>query len=116
MKILNNIGFDLDSFPTFFDIVELLMAQGIVFTSDATMSSAVNDERITSQVEKYVDLLVLIGLQDNKLVNTNQYLIACSICCAARKLSGISPDWPQELEQLTGLQLVHFSTIEKRIL
>ena len=32
--ILNEIGFDLDSHPPFFDIVEILMAQGILFTSD----------------------------------------------------------------------------------
>ena len=32
--ILNEIGFDMDSHPTFFVIVEILMAQGILFTSD----------------------------------------------------------------------------------
>jgi hypothetical protein len=71
VKILNHIGFDLDSFPAFFDIVEILMAQGIVFTNDNHLNSAVNDERITNQVEKFVDILVMICLQDHKLVNTN---------------------------------------------
>jgi hypothetical protein len=32
--ILNEIGFDLDSYPTFFDIVEIFMAQGILYTKD----------------------------------------------------------------------------------
>lgn len=62
MKILNHIGFDLDSFPAFFDIVEILMAQGIVFSNDSHNNSAVDDERITNQLEKYIDILVLIGL------------------------------------------------------
>ena len=32
--ILNEIGFDMDSFPTSFDIIEIFMAQGILFTTD----------------------------------------------------------------------------------
>ena len=32
--ILNEIGFDLDSYPSFFDIVEIFMSQGILYTSD----------------------------------------------------------------------------------
>ena len=32
--ILNEIAFDLDSYPTFFDIVEIFMAQGILYTND----------------------------------------------------------------------------------
>lgn len=85
MKILNLIGFDLDSFPSFFDIVEILMAQGIVFSSDTHMNNPVDNERSANLIEKYIDLFTLISLQDYKLVNTNQYLIACSICCAARR-------------------------------
>lgn len=33
-KILNEIGFDMDSHPAFFDIIEIFMAQGILYTSD----------------------------------------------------------------------------------
>lgn len=32
--ILNEIGFEMDSFPTYIDIVEILMTQGILFSSD----------------------------------------------------------------------------------
>lgn len=109
------MGFDLDSAPPFFDIIEIMMAQGIIFTNDQYNNGALNEERCTHQVEKHVDFFVLLSLQDYKLVNANQYLIACSILCATRKQCGISPEWPSELEQLTGLQYSHFAIYEKRL-
>ena len=75
-----------------------------------------DDARCAHLIEKYVDFFTLLSLQDHKLVNTNQYLIACSICSAARKQCNISPVWPPELEQLTRLQHSHFGNIEKRLL
>jgi hypothetical protein len=36
-------------------------------------------------LEKYVDFFSLLSIQDPKLVNTNNYLIACSIVSASRK-------------------------------
>lgn len=101
--LLNEIGFDLDSNPPFFDIVEILMAQGILYTSDQHFQSPVQDQRCVNLLEKYVDYFVLLSLQDHKLVNSNQYLIACSVTSAARKQCNINPFWPPELEQLTGL-------------
>jgi len=32
--ILNTIDFDLDNYPVFYDIVEMFMAQGILYSSD----------------------------------------------------------------------------------
>ena len=69
--ILNEIGFDLDSYPTFFDIVEIFMAQGILYTTDQYQGGPVRDEQCTKLIEKYVDYFVLFSLQDHKLVNTN---------------------------------------------
>jgi hypothetical protein len=83
-QILNLIAFDLDTFPCFFDVVEMMMAQGVLYTSDMHLSSPVQDERCVHLIEKHIDFFVLLSLQDHKLVNTNQYLIACSIVCAAR--------------------------------
>ena len=96
--ILNEIGFDLDSYPTFFDIVEIFMAQGILYTKDQFCGGPVKDEQCTKLIEKYVDYFVLLSLQDHKLVNTNQYLIACAIVSASRKISNITPPWSPELE------------------
>ena len=42
--ILNEIGFDLDSYPTFFDIVEIFMAQGILYSKDQFCGGPVKDE------------------------------------------------------------------------
>lgn len=67
-------------------------------------------------MEKYIDFFSLLSLQDHKIVNTNQYLIACSIISAARKHCHLVPNWTSELVQLTGLQHQHFATIEKRII
>lgn len=55
-------------------------------------------------MEKYIDFFSLLSLQDHKIVNTNQYLIACSIISAARKHCHLNPVWTGELVQLTGLQ------------
>ena len=67
-------------------------------------------------MEKYVDFFTLLSVQDVKLMNTNHYLIACSVVSASRKYCNIHPIWSQELIQLTGLQHAHFSNIEKRII
>ena len=32
--ILNELGFDLDTYPTYFDVVEVFMAQGCLYTTD----------------------------------------------------------------------------------
>ena len=60
--ILNEIGFDLDSYPTFFDIVEIFMAQGILYTNDQYCGGPVKDEQCTKLIEKYVDYFVLLSL------------------------------------------------------
>jgi hypothetical protein len=116
--------FEFDTYPLFFDIVEMFMAQGVMFTSDmvisqqeagATVPIEANQKSVTL-MEKYIDFFSLLSLQDHKIVNTNQYLIACSIISAARKHCNMQPIWTPELIQLTGLQHQHFATIEKRII
>ena len=92
------------------------MAQGVLYTSDTYNGGQVQDEKFVHIMEKYIDFFVLLSLQDHKLANTNQYLIACSIVSAARGSCGIKPAWSVELEQLTGLQHSHFCNIEKRLL
>lgn len=82
--ILNTVSFDLDSYPSFFDIVEIFMSQGILYSSDKHFNGTINDEKCTKLVEKYSEYFVLLSLQDHKLVSTNQYLIACAIVSAAR--------------------------------
>jgi len=105
----------MDRAPAYFDMVEVLLAQGILYTTDQHFHSPVQDERCVNLLEKYIDFFLLLGLQDHKLVNTNQYLIACAVVGAARRQCNINPAWPPELEQLTGLQHTHFCNIEKRL-
>ena len=69
--ILNPIGFDMDSHPTCFDIIEIFMAQGVLYTTDQHFESPVQDERCVNLMEKYIEFFVLLSLQDHKLVNTN---------------------------------------------
>lgn len=95
------------------------MAQGVVYSTDLVDGMPLQgevEERMVRRIEKYVDFFVLLSLQDHKLVNTNQYLIACSIICAARAKMGLDAGWSSELEQLTGLQQSHFCNIERRLL
>ena len=93
----------MDSYPLFGDITEIFMAMGILFTNDQiktthsqTKQLIPNQETITL-CEKYIDVFSLLSLQDPKLINTNHYLIACSICSAARKYCNLSPVWTPEL-------------------
>ena len=115
------IKFELDTHPVFYDIIEIFMAQGILYTSDCIDRNGIQQpieatkESITL-VDKYIDYFMLLSLQDHKLINTNQYLIACSITSACRKHCSLNPLWSQELIQLTGLQHNHFCNIEKRLL
>jgi hypothetical protein len=97
------------------------MAQGIIYSSDQIAQSGnlvqlEPDIKTVKLLEKYIDFFSLLSVQDHKLVNTNHYLIACSIASASRKHCNIQPIWSQELIQLTGLQHAHFSNIEKRII
>lgn len=87
------IGFELDNSPVFMDIVEIFMAQGILFTCDDHPKSDVLGEECIKLLEKNIDFFSLLCLQDHKLINTNQYLIACSIASAARNHSQINPIW-----------------------
>ena len=60
--ILNEIGFDMDSHPAFFDITEMFLAQGILFTSDQHFCSPVQDERCVKLIEKYMEFFTLLSL------------------------------------------------------
>jgi hypothetical protein len=60
--ILNEINFEMDNHPTFFTIVELMMAQGILFTSDQHFTNPLDDEKCVNLMEKYVDFFVLLSL------------------------------------------------------
>lgn len=77
--ILNLVVFEFDTFPLFFDIVEMFMAQGVMFTSDMVVSQQdggitvpieANQKSVTL-MEKYIDFFSLLSLQDHKIVNTN---------------------------------------------
>lgn len=34
MYILNLLGFEFDTFPLFYDVIEIFMSQGLLFTTD----------------------------------------------------------------------------------
>lgn len=98
------------------------MAMGILFTNDKIQppnyqqKQIVANQEVITLCEKYIDVFSLLSLQDPKLINTNHYLISCSICSAARKYCNLNPVWTPELVQLTGLQHTHFCNIEKRLI
>jgi hypothetical protein len=100
--ILNLIGFGLDNYPIFFDIAEIFMAMGILYTTDfldvnGELKQLEPSKEAVTLLEKYFDYFQLLSLQDHKLVNTNQYLISCSIVSACRKHCGLNPVWTPEL-------------------
>ena len=52
--ILNEVGFELDTFPTFFDVVEVFMAQGVVYTTDRVEGREIQgelEERVTRRLD-----------------------------------------------------------------
>lgn len=62
-------------------------------TQDSKTVQLKPDLKAVTLMEKYIDFFSLLSLQDHKIVNTNQYLIACSIISAARKHCNLSPVW-----------------------
>tara|TARA_B110000285_G_C15126103_1_gene620358 strand:- start:2114 stop:2356 length:243 start_codon:yes stop_codon:yes gene_type:complete len=79
------------------------MAMGILFTNDKIQppnyqqKQIVANQEVITLCEKYIDVFSLLSLQDPKLINTNHYLISCSICSAARKYCNLNPVWTPEL-------------------
>ena len=76
--ILNQVIFEFDTYPLFYDIVEIFMAQGVMFTNDQVLSHQENkvhpiqaDQKSVTLMEKYIDFFSLLSLQDHKIVNTN---------------------------------------------
>ena len=91
MYILNLLKFDFDSVPLFYDVIEIFMAQGLLFTTDQQIYEGetrllIPDTKTVTLLERYIDFFSLLALQDAKMVNTNAYLIACAIVSSARKL------------------------------
>jgi len=56
----------MDTYPVFYDIVEILMSSGLIYTSDylKTPEGRVDtlpvDKRMVSMMEKYVDFFTLL--------------------------------------------------------
>jgi hypothetical protein len=98
--ILNQIDFQMDSYPVIYDIVEIILSQGILFSSDFTPnSSSVQtvprfEKSIIEELERYVDFFTLLSVQDFRLVNMNPYLVSCAIVSASRKYVRLTNSWP----------------------
>ena len=62
--ILNLIKFDLDTFPLFYDIVEIMMAQGVIYSSDCLKNGQkiAQDVNQVNLLEKYIDFFSLLSL------------------------------------------------------
>lgn len=60
----------------FFDIAEIFMAMGVLYSSDTLeingqFKQIEPSQEAVSLLEKYFDYFQLLSLQDHKLVNTN---------------------------------------------
>ena len=57
----------MDTFPVFYDIVEMFMAQGIIYSSDkmlqgGNMEGLLPDLKCVNLLEKYIDFFSLLSL------------------------------------------------------
>jgi len=117
MLFLNTVEWNLET-VRFYDILQLITAQGIMFSNEKQAHSPggtfVNPQKIVL-LDKYIELLALLCLQDSRFINDNPYILACSIVAAARTLCGFKQGWREELDQLTGLKLCHVSGLKQKI-
>lgn len=65
--ILNTIQFELDTYPIFYDIAEILMAMGVTYTNDSlevgmTTRMLEPSNETVKLLEKYFDYMMLLGL------------------------------------------------------
>lgn len=105
--ILNTIGWDLETYPTFFSILEIFRSQGVLFDTDPGPITPAT----VILVDKYLDLFCLLVLQDPSLCLLNPYILSCAILAASRTVTLRFKSWPDELARLTGLQHEHFKSL-----
>jgi hypothetical protein len=83
-QILNTIDWHLETYPTFFSVLEIFRSQGVLFDSDKGPSGHTPSPHLVFLVDKYLDLFSLMCLQDANLAILNPYTVACAIVSASR--------------------------------
>lgn len=113
VQIMSLLHWDMQG-VTALDFVELLVAQGVVFTTDSLLATA-NTEQIAKSTRQYAEFFADLCLQEATLSQTDPLRLAGGILAAARRSMGFGRVWPFELEALTGLSLAEvdwqFNTI-----
>ena len=120
-EILKTINWNYENYPTFYSVAEAFRSQGVIFDSDRVVNPHFQVQELPSYntvllVDKYIEFYSLLVLQDSSFVNLNPYLITCAILSASRRSASLLPLWPQELVQLSGLQINHFCNVTDSIL
>ena len=103
-----------------FDVlVQIYRTCGFIFDTDCVKKDVAGPQAdltsLLTKSDRYVLLYTGTCLKEIKFAYNNQYTVACAIISAARTKCGIQPIWPQEMQQLTGLQHEHFIDIESCI-
>lgn len=105
-QILNGLNWNLDTVPSFYPIVNIFRAQGVLFSCDSNLGEITLHS--VNLVDKYIDLFCVIVLQEATLVGMNPYILACAVIAASRACSEVvtaDSMWPEELHKLSGLNL-----------
>jgi Cyclin, C-terminal domain/Cyclin, N-terminal domain len=106
--VLNSLNWDFESFPTFYSILEVFRAQGVLFEHDLLPCPL--------QADRHLETFSQQVLSDAAFVSVNPYLVACAVVAAARHCCHARQLWPLELQHMTGLQGNHFQHVTQAIL
>ena len=92
-----------------YNLMELFLAQGIIFTSDRVMNKNSKDwispnQQIVENAKKFAEFYAEMCLQEHSFMMYDPFTLACGIIMASRKMVRVQDKWPNELYIMTGLR------------
>jgi hypothetical protein len=109
LKILNWDYYKL----SIHSVLDTFLSVGILFGNDqvkvegqissGTPQKAIDIAQTLTLLDKYVEFLSLLCLQNAEFLNLNRYYLACAIISVSRQRCNIADPWRDELVELTGL-------------
>lgn len=106
----------METYPTFFSVLEIFRAQGVVFDDDALNTGAPLNLAQVILIDKYLNLFSLLALQDHSLSALNPYILSCAILTCARSVASLVEPWHPALSKLSGLQSAHFNSVSEALM
>jgi len=108
--MLNYFRWDI-CLPTTAYLTELLIPNIIHASDEQDGQTIVNFRRVKEELHRTVKMMMDLSLQEGSMVLVAPSLMASSILQASRRVCGVSPCWPSQMESLTGYNKDQLETV-----